>query len=94
VKRNYSARLNKYLEAKLQVVQQLRQYARLTQHITGRETAGRDWYLIKMMPDEKKVYVNWYTLERFQEAKRTLAETETGVRQHQKSSSYCKDGVA
>ncbi|SRR6266481_494141 len=55
----------KHYESELQVIQQLGQYARLTQHITGRETADRDWYFIRMMPDEKKVYENWYTIERF-----------------------------
>jgi Region found in RelA / SpoT proteins len=64
------------LENSLQVVRHLRSYASLTEHITGRPHAGREWYLVKMLPEENKVTVAGYPLEKFRDAKRLLAEAE------------------
>jgi len=64
------------LENDLQVVRHLRSYATLTEHITGRPHAGREWYLVKMLPEENRVIVAGYPLDRFRDAKRLLAEAE------------------
>lgn len=67
----------RYLEERLQVVARLRDFAMITQHITGQQPGRRqDWYLVRMMPEEGKVYVTGYPIADFANAKRLLAEAE------------------
>jgi ppGpp synthetase/RelA/SpoT-type nucleotidyltranferase len=64
------------LEAKLQVIHQLRSYAHLTQHITGARGQSREWFVVQMLPAEGRVSVRSYPLSDFEAAKQLLAETE------------------
>ena len=67
----------KCLEQKLDVIRNLRAYARITSHITRQKKGeSRDWYLLRMLPDEHRVTVKGYGLQEFDQAKRALAESE------------------
>lgn len=67
----------KHLEQKLEVIRNLRAYARITSHITRQEKGKtRDWYLVRMLPDEQRVTVKGYSLEEFDAAQKALAESE------------------
>jgi hypothetical protein len=65
------------LEKELQVIRLLRSYANLTENITRRSgDTERDWYLLQMLPDDRKVIVKGYPQSEFLQAKRLLAEAE------------------
>jgi hypothetical protein len=67
----------KELERKLEVIRNLRAYARVTSHITRQQRGvRRDWYIVEMFPDEQRVTVRGFSLEQFAQAKQTLAELE------------------
>jgi hypothetical protein len=64
------------LERELEVIRKLRSYVQLTQHITGPTGVGRDWFVIQMLPDERRVIVRGFPQSQFSQAKRLLAESE------------------
>jgi hypothetical protein len=65
------------LERELQVIRRLRSYINLTEHITRKQKdAPRDWYLLQMLPDERRVAVRGYAQSDFNQAQRHLAEAE------------------
>lgn len=66
-----------HLEREIQVIRLLRSYANLTEHITQRRRdVERDWYLLQMLPDERRVVVRGYSKDEFSQAKQLLAESE------------------
>jgi len=66
----------KELESSLQVKRLLNSYANLTHHITRQPQKKKDWYLLRMLPDEGRVSVKSFSLNDFPKAKRELAESE------------------
>jgi ppGpp synthetase/RelA/SpoT-type nucleotidyltranferase len=64
------------LEAELRVIQLLQSFAQMTSHITGPRGRDRDWFLIKMRPEESRVLVTGFPLAEFHQAKLKLAEAE------------------
>lgn len=66
----------KFLEHQLQVIRKLRSYVTLTRKITGEAVSNRDWYVIQMLPDERRVIIRGFSQKDFLAAKRLLAELE------------------
>lgn len=63
------------LESDLEVIRKLRSYVNLTENIARRK-GDWDWYVIRMMPKERKVFIRGFATKDFAAAKQFLAESE------------------
>ena len=64
------------LEQSLEVIHSLNSYRIITQHIAGWRGGSRDWFLIKMKPEERSIQVWRYSRMNFRSAQEDLARAE------------------
>ena len=68
------------LERSLAVIDSLTSYQVVTQHITHQKGGTRDWYLIKMKPEEQSIQVWRYSMSSFDRAQADLSQAEEEFR--------------